>query len=181
MPDKFFDEIKNELQNGAKVKGHPFRFFTLATSGVDNYARLRTMVLRKVTKGLKLTFFTDKRSKKVIHIKENKRISLLFYHPEKLLQIRVEGIATINTDPKRLKKMWDELGPESKKSYTTKEAPGSVIDNPVTLGYLKDGDHSCIVDVRPFRIEYLKLERPNHIRIRFFRDGKNWKSEFLVP
>lgn len=181
MSDKFFRELKEELRKGAENKGHPYHCFTLATLGVDNYARQRTVVLRKVSKDLELTFFTDKRSKKIIHIKENKRVSLLFYHPELLLQLRVQGIATINTKSKQLKKMWRELGPESKKSYTTKEAPGSVIESPNTLEYLNDEDHSCIVKVTPFRIEYLKLEHPNHLRIRFSWDDMNWKREFLVP
>jgi len=181
MPDKFFIEIKDKLRKGAEEKGHPFRYFTLATLGVDNYARLRTLVLRKVSEDLKLTFFTDKRSKKIIHIKENKRVSLLFYHPEELLQIRVQGIATIKTDQDQLKRVWNELGPESKKSYTTEKAPGSEIGNPKGLDYLKYGDYFAVVEIEPFKFEYLKLERPDHLRIRFFIEHNDWKGEFLVP
>lgn len=181
MPNRFFDEIKDELRKGVEKKGHPFRYFTLATLGVDKYARLRTLVLRKVSEDLMLTFFTDKRSKKIIHIKENKRVSLLFYHPEELLQIRVQGIATIKTNQDQLKSTWNELRPGSKKSYTTKKVPGSEIDNPKGLEYLKDDNYFTVVEIEPFKIEYLKLARPDHLRIRFFREHNDWIGEFLVP
>ncbi|MGI9552126.1 MAG: pyridoxamine 5'-phosphate oxidase family protein [Aurantibacter sp.] len=181
MSDNFFQEVKEELRKGAEIKGHPFHYFTLATLGVDKYARLRTLALRKVSKDLKLTFFTDKRSKKIIHIKENKRVSLLFYHPGKLFQLRVQGIATINTDQEQLKKIWNELGVESKKGYTTKEAPGSTLENQTALEYLKEGDYFSVVEIEPYRIEYLKLEKPDHLRIRFSKEDKDWNGEFLVP
>lgn len=181
MPNKFLDEIKDEFRKGIEEKGHPFRYFTLATLGVDNYARLRTVVLRKVSADLMLTFFTDKRSKKIIHIKENNRVSLLFYHPEKLLQIKVEGIATIKTDQAKLTSMFNELGAGSKKSYTTEKIPGSEIDSPKELEYLKDGNYFTMVEIEPFKIEYLKLERPDHLRIRFFKKNTDWKGEYLVP
>jgi len=181
MTDKFLNEIKDELRKGVKKKGHPFRYFTLATIGVDKYARLRTLVLRKVSEDLMLTFFTDKRSKKIIHIKENKRVSLLFYNSEELLQIRLQGIATIQNNPDQLKRLWNELGPKSKKSYTTKKAPGSEIDKPNSLEYLKEGDYFTAVEIEPFKIEYLKLASPEHLRIRFSKDDHSWKGEFLVP
>lgn len=181
MSDTYFREIEQELREGAESHLHPYHYFTLATLGVDNIARQRIVALRKVSKKLKLTFFTDKRSKKMIHIKENKRVSLLFYHPEKLLQLRVQGIASIKRSQKRKKNLWFKLRPESKKSYTTKEAPGSALKNPTALEYLKEGDYFSVVEIEPFRIEYLKLEKPEHIRIRFSKEGRGWIDEYLVP
>lgn len=46
-------------------------------------ARLRTTVIRNVSKDLIFTSYTDKRSKKVSHIKENNKVSVFFYHAEK--------------------------------------------------------------------------------------------------
>ncbi len=181
MPGNFFEELKDELHKGAEAKGHPFRFFALATLGVDNYARLRTIALRKVSKDLKLTFFTDRRSKKVIHIKENKRVSLLFYHPEKYLQVRLQGVARIVGDKDYVEKERSALGSQSKKNYTTKEAPGSALENPGTVDYLKDRDYFSVVEIEPYRIEYLKLAEPEHIRIRFVKKEDDWQGEFLVP
>lgn len=181
MTDNFFDELKEELQKGAIEKGHPFRYFTLGTVGLDRIARLRTLVLRQFSKDMVLTFYTDKRSKKVTHIKENRKVSLLFYHPRKLLQIRIEGIAHIILDENTRKKSWSGIRPTGRKDYTTTEAPGSAIKATDTVEYLDDKDHFCIIEVNPFKIEYLMLKSPHHLRIRFSKKEDLWISEFLVP
>ena len=179
--ESFFDEIKLELQNGAITKEHPFHYFTIATLGVDKFARLRLVALRNVSEDLKLTFFTDKRSKKVLHIKENPRVTLLFYHPTKLLQLRIEAMARINSDEFQIQKTWEGIGTEAQKDYLTKEAPGTTITNPDKLEYLKEGDFFSIVDIEPFRIEYLKLNTKGHVKIKFYKKNPDWLKEFLVP
>ncbi|MDV7139394.1 pyridoxamine 5'-phosphate oxidase family protein [Maribacter sp. TH_r10] len=176
-----FEEILSELQNGAKDREHPYHYFTIATLGVDKFARLRLVALRNVSNDLKLTFFTDKRSKKVLHIKENPRVSLLFYHPEKLLQLRIEGMATINSDQFQIQKTWETIGNEARKDYLTTEAPGTTITNPESVEYLKDGDYFSIVDIEPFRIERLKLNTEGHRKTKFNKKGDKWTSEHLVP
>ncbi|WP_041633300.1 pyridoxamine 5'-phosphate oxidase family protein [Maribacter sp. HTCC2170] len=181
MADRIFEKIKQELKKGAFKKGHYFKYFTLATLGVDKYARLRLVALRNVSEDLKLTFFTDKRSKKVLHIKENNKVSLLFYHHKKLVQLRIEGLAKINNDQFEIKKNWAEVGAESKKDYLTKKAPGTSIKSPENLEYLKEGDFFSIVEIEPFRIEYLKLKKNGHSKIKFDKTDKGWSSEYLVP
>jgi len=175
------DDLKKELQNGAGVPGHPFRCFTLGTVGLDRVARLRTVVLRKVSDDLRLTFYTDSRSKKIIHLKENNKVGLLFYNPDKLLQLKVEGLAKIFKDEAANKKVWDAIDPKARKVYSTSLAPGSELEDPKQLQYLEGKNNFCVVEVTPFKIEYLKLQKPHHLRIRFsFRDSK-WASEYLVP
>ena len=181
MPDKIFNKIKQELKKGALKKGHYFKYFTLATLGVDKFARLRLVALRNVSDDLKLTFFTDKRSKKMLHIKENNRVSLLFYHHKKLIQLRIDGIARINNDQYQIQKSWEQIGTEARKDYITKEAPGSSIEDPESLEYLKEGDYFSIVEINPFRIEYLELKKNGHTKIKYSKDESGWTSEYLVP
>jgi pyridoxine/pyridoxamine 5'-phosphate oxidase len=175
------DYLREELQNGATLKGHPFRYFTLGTVGLDRLARLRTVVLRKVSDDLKLTFYTDKRSKKVIHLKENNKVGLLFYHPDKLMQFKVEGLAQVFKDETANNEVWAAIDPSARKDYATSMAPGSELEDPGQLQYLDGKSNFCVVEVTPFKIEYLQLRKPHHLRIRFsFRNGK-WTSDFLVP
>lgn len=181
MTTDFLTELKEDLKNGASDKGHPFRYFTFATVGSGRIARLRTVVLRKVDSDLKLTFYADKRSKKIIHIKENNNVSLLFYNPKKLFQLRVDGIATIIKDEKIKRDYWNGIETRSQKEYTSATAPGSVIKNPDTLGFLEDENHFCAIEIESFKIEYLKLRQPNHMRVRFSKEGLVWKSDFLAP
>lgn len=175
------DDLKEELQHGATVKGHPFRYFTLGTVGLDRMARLRTVVLRKVSDDLKLIFYTDVRSKKIIHLKENNKVGLLFYHPKKLLQFKVEGLARVFKDEASNNEVWAAVDPRARKDYATTMAPGTELQDPDQVQYLEGRSNFCVVEVTPFKIEYLKLQHPHHLRIRFsFRDGK-WNSDYLVP
>lgn len=181
MTNALFIELKKELENSVVKRGHPFRCFTFATVGTGRIARLRTVVLRKMTPDLKLTFYTDKRSKKIIHIKENSNVSLLFYHPEKLLQLRIEGVATIDSNTEVNKKIWDGMDLSAKKEYTTQNAPGSKTVNPSTIEYLDSENYFCTVEITPFKIEYLKIQRPSHVKARFSKNNDGWSGEFLVP
>jgi len=180
MTQNIFQELSEELKKGVSQKGHAFRYFTLATVGLDQVARLRTIVLRNVSEDLQLTFYTDSRSKKMIHLQENKKVGLLFYNPKNMMQIRIEGMAKVVNDLETKEKYWNG-NKKSRKDYTTTTAPGTALSNPNQLEYLDDEDHFCIVEITPFKIEYLKLQSPNHIRVRYSWEVDFWEHEFLVP
>ncbi len=181
MINTFFEELNNELHKGVHKKGHPFRYFTLATVGANGLARLRTVVLRQVSQDLKLTIYTDNRTKKVAHIKANSQVSLLFYHPKNLLQLKIEGTAQLVFDEERLKKYWSGVQLSSRKDYITENSPGTEIKNPDEISYLEDKNYFLMIDIVPKKIEYLKLKRPNHIRAEFVKENEDWNGTFLVP
>lgn len=181
MTDNIFSEIQKELDLGVSEKKHPFKLAVLGTVGLDQMARLRTIVVRKISKDLRVTFYTDKRSKKVTHIKENNKVSMLFYHPEKSIQLKIEGIATLINDAAILKQHWTAVGERSKKDYTTTKAPGTEITNSEGIEYLNETHHFCMIIVEPKKIEYLKLNPDTHTRIRYSNENGKWHGEFLVP
>lgn len=183
MTATFWDELLKELRKGLNIKGHPFRYCTLGTVGLDQLPRLRTIVLRDMDDdtSMNLYFYTDARSKKIMHINENPRVSLLFYHPKKLMQLKIEGWAEQVQDSALLQKRWAKIGARSRKDYITEQPPGTALDNPDNINYLNDENHFCMVRVAPFKIEYLKLKRPNHLRIHFAKENGDWEGEFLVP
>lgn len=179
--DQIFKILKEELLKGSTEKLHPFRYFTLGTVGLDRVTRQRTVVLRKVSDDLKLSFYTDLRSKKIIHIKENSKVGLLFYHPEKLLQLKIEGLATV-IKGEAIAETYDNNIPEdARKDYTTALAPGTPLEDPGVIEYLKKENHFCVVEITPFKVEYLKLQRPEHQRVRFSKRHELWSGEYLVP
>ncbi|WP_350290801.1 pyridoxamine 5'-phosphate oxidase family protein [uncultured Croceitalea sp.] len=181
MVEGIFKELKTELLNGYSKKGHPFRYFTLATSDETNAPQQRTVVLRKITPKLELLFYTDKRSSKVQQLLKNDAVSALFYHPKQLLQLKVDGKAEIVNDEKIIASLWSEIPLKSKKDYTTQNAPGSLIQNPDEVDYLNEENHFCIVQIIPRQIEYLQLKSPNHLRVLFKEENGQWKGSFLVP
>jgi pyridoxine/pyridoxamine 5'-phosphate oxidase len=180
MIEKAFETLKTALFNGIHKKGHPFRYFTLATINGD-MPQQRTVVLRKISEDLKFTFYTDNRSSKINQIQANKNVSLLFYHPKKLIQIKIEGKATLVNDKEILNKYWHGIPIKARKDYTANKIPGSTIDNLDSIAYLEEKNHFCIVEIISDSIEYLKLQRPNHQRILFTKTKENWAGKFLVP
>ncbi|TXD50751.1 MULTISPECIES: pyridoxamine 5'-phosphate oxidase family protein [unclassified Polaribacter] len=180
MKNQILEEAKQELVNGHSKKRHAFRYFVLATNE-NGKPRQRTVVLRKTLADLSLVIYTDKRTQKVKDIQDNAEFSALFYDSKKLLQIRVEGKAELITDKEQIATYWHTVQAESRKDYTTSIAPGTPIKNPDEVGYKAEENYFCPVKLIPNTIEYLRLKRPNHIRVLFTRMDTDWSGEFLVP
>jgi len=134
LKNQFLEEARIELINGHAKKRHPFRYFTLATIE-NNEPRQRTVVLRKTLTDLSFVFYTDKRTQKIEDLQQNSSCSALFYNPKKLLQLRISGRAEIITDKEQIATYWHTIQEASKKDYTTKIAPGTLINNPDGIAY----------------------------------------------
>ena len=180
MKNQYLEEALRELVNGHAKKRHPFRYFVLATTE-NGKPKQRTVVLRKTVSDGSLIIFTDKRTPKITDIQVNSNFSALFYDAKKLLQLRIEGTAELVTDKAQIETYWHTVQAASRKDYTTIVAPGTVIKNPDVVNYNPEENYFCPVKLVPNTIEYLRLKRPNHLRILFTKAGDNWEGEFLVP
>ena len=180
MKNQILEEIKQALVNGHSKKRHPFRYFVLATNE-EGKPRQRTVVLRKTLLDLSLVIYTDKRTQKIRDIEHNSEFSALFYDSKKLLQIRIEGKAELITDKEQIATYWHTVQEASRKDYTRHIAPGTPIKSPDDVGYKSKENYFCPVKLIPNKIEYLRLKRPNHLRILFSRIDTDWSGEFLVP
>lgn len=180
MKNQLLEEAKIELVNGHTKKRHPFRYFTLATIK-NGKPKQRTVVLRKTLDDLSLVFYTDNRTDKIKELKNNAEFSALFYHPKKLLQVRIEGKAALITDKEQIESYWHTVQQASRKDYTTQIAPGTPIKNPDEVEYNSKENYFCPVKLVPSSIEYLRLKRPNHLRVLFSKSDGDWLGDFLVP
>ena len=179
MLKQLFTDAKQEIKFGYLKRNHPFRYPVLA-SIEENVPQQRTVVLRDATKDFELILFTDARSPKIKQFEAHPAASLLFYHPKKMLQLKVQGEIKIIRSGKQLADYWDKIQGKSRKDYTTQSAPSQTIKNPDHVDYLTDDNHFCVLKLVPNSIEYLQLKRPNHIRAIFY-ETNNWEGEFLVP
>lgn len=180
MTQQYLEEAIRELVNGHSKKRHPFRYFVLATNE-NGKPRQRTVVLRKTLLDASLVIYTDKRTQKIKDIQNNSEFSALFYDSKKLLQLRIEGKAELITDKEQIATYWHTVQASSRKDYTTIIAPGTAIINPDEIEYKPEENYFCPVKLIPKTIEYLRLQRPNHIRILFSKIDNDWSGEFLVP
>ncbi len=179
MLDKIFSDLKQEIKFGYLKKKHPFRYPVLASSA-DGFPHQRTVVLRDTTDKFEPLIYTDERSDKINHFESNPKASLLFYHPKKLLQVKITGTMEIIRDGEEFEQSWNKIQGNSRKDFTTIEAPGTPIKNPDNVEYSEEEDHFCVLKLVPSQMEYLQLKRPNHIRALFEKEN-DWEGEFLNP
>jgi len=159
-------------------KKHSYRFFTLGTSNISK-PEIRTVILRDFnSKNLQFTIFTDSRSSKVLSLKNNPDAALLFYDPETLIQIRVDAHCVLIQKDDEL---FNKQSPASQKDYRTYLAPGTKIDSAASVSFLKEKNHFKRLVFEATKIDFLQLNRINHIRAVFKKVNSIWQGEFMTP
>jgi pyridoxine/pyridoxamine 5'-phosphate oxidase len=175
-----FQLAKTELLRANADRKHPFRTFWLGTFGT--FPEVRTVVKRKTYPDLRTLFFTDSRSPKVQQMLTNPKVTALFYHPKKKLQVRVKGEACL-VDPagKEFEALLDRLRQSPAiKDYTTLHAPGTEITEAET-SLFDEQVHFAAVEVKPLEIDILLLGEHTHERMRYTLEAGAWQEISLVP
>lgn len=182
------------LIKGAIDKKDPLHLATIGTTN-QQIAEIRTVVLRKTDATNRLLYFyTDFRSKKVQQLITHPSLSWLFYHPNKNIQLRAYGAATIHHQNDLTLEKWQSLPSYGRKTYGTNQAPSTPLpyadDDLPNLWKVPEIDlaeteyayaNFAVVTCEINRIEWLHLQRSGHRRALFNFVGGEWKGEWLVP
>ena len=167
------------LDAGTRSAGHHFHSFIFSTIR-NNTPELRTVILRTVDENSSsLYFHTDLRSKKIIDIEKNNSVSALFYDSARRIQLRIQGLAFIESNNDYTKKVWQSMRDESKLCYMGPFAPSSAIksflpnlpDNPLEkinqeddkLGYSRFSRVKIVLKT----LDWLQLHHKGHKRLQF--------------
>lgn len=179
--EEVLSSVIHEIHRGALDKKHPFRYSILSTV-YKGMPESRYIVLREVDdEDLACYFHTDGRSDKVSEIKNNNSASVLLYHPSKKVQIRLKGKAFFDNEKKEI---WANMSADAKKAYTSKKAPGEVINSPESGWEWDDeakSEYFTIIRFVPSEMEILQLSGQEHLRAQFTRNEKLWDSVWLQP
>lgn len=179
-PSQIWQTVLHELLRGALDPKHPFRFLTLATAGT-NFPQVRTVVLRELSSKVEFLVYTDFRSAKVQDLLKIPRVSLLFYHPKKQVQVRVKALATLHVADELAQEHWKRVSEKRQSEYKSELVPGTRIEKP-ELGWeiRADSAHFSVLKFSPLSIEVLQLEKKGHLRIQF-ELASGWQGNWLVP
>lgn len=189
-----FQIIKSEWENinlgiqKAKHDYHSFVFSTVSKNSPDS----RTVILRDFDEHQPAIWFhSDRRSKKILHLEENEKVSALFYDKSRKVQLRINGIADIEEDIEHNKKIWDSMRPESKLCYMGPYAPSQKI-NQFEPNTLKKSAHDldkkdehlglsrfCRIRIKIKKLDWLKLDYKGHQRLEF-KFGKKVKIQWIA-
>ena len=172
--------LLHELHRGALDPKHPFRYLTVATVG-EQFPQVRTVVMRQFTADLEFLAYTDVRSSKVQELLEVPRVSLLFYHPKKQVQVRVKALATIHVMDELAQEHWKRVPDKRRSEYQSKLDPATRIAAPAA-GWESSSEHShfSVLKFSPLALEVLQLSREGHLRAQFDL-ASGWEGSWLVP
>lgn len=192
--DSIEADLWTRLEEGARSARNDFHQPVVGTISND-MPSVRMVVLRRVwAQERKLAFHTDIRSPKVADLKANPSISLLFYHKDHRLQLRVQGIAVVDTHGPAASAAWENSAPSSRRCYLSTEAPGHRSEIP-SIGFpetfrgrvpameetLPGREHFSIVMVQVQSVDWLWLNHAGHRRAKFmYREG-GFDASWLVP
>lgn len=185
------------LIDGSQNRKSPLHTPTVATVRDDGTPSQRIMVLREAERDSRsLRFNTDNRASKVADIGNSGLISILCYHPQAKVQLRLSGRGKIEQESAACDAAWDEATLYGKRCYLADPAPGSSVDAPTSgLDPDVEGRKPEGFEVAPARenfailcadieqIEWLYLAHTGHRRALFSWNGadKQWFSQWLVP
>jgi len=192
--DGILDDMWSMLLRGVTDSKDPFHWPVLGTTGKDA-CRLRTVILRQAIRSERLLVcHTDARAAKTQEIMNFAKVSWLFYHPAKKIQLRISGLATLHTDDRFADEQWSETKATSRLNYCTVDAPGTHVAKPSSglpdfllnkipslfeteIGRKNFMAIACRID----EVDWLRLSTLGNWRARFKWDAERMYATWLVP
>ena len=182
------------LDRGVSHYRDPFHWPVLATTGSKG-PELRCVILREFSRSDRvLVCHTDARAAKVREIARHSKISWLFYHPQKKVQLRITGHATLHADDDFADRQWAASRLSNRLNYLATEPPGTPIDNPSSgwpdflrhraptlLDTERGRQHFAAIACRIDAIDWLVLRLSGNRRARFQWDAAGLHANWRVP
>jgi len=186
-----YDQIWDDLKDGVTNTKSAFHYPIISTIDKNGYPSSRTVVLREIHKENNIiSFNTDIRSKKWLEIKNNNKISVSIYEPNKKIQIRIIGLAILNYKNKIWESAWDSTPSMSRECYSTPYPPSTAISKPedidTSLKKIKNEDLEKYkvnfgrIDIHIKSVDWLYLIHSGHRRTKF-ELSKNISMSWLAP
>ena len=183
MTENSFPIWRKELKSARKKEGKsPLRrWIQLATVSSNNEPRIRTVVFRGWEKESSMLIFTDSRSDKIEHLKNNSNAEVLWLFLRTKSQFRFKG------HMKELKvnsKYWDSLSDKSKSTWYWHH-PGKEIDNNIQTSQiiptnLNKPKNFVVLEFEIYSVDLLKLVTPIHKRY-IWKKINNWELIEINP
>ncbi|MEO0815775.1 MAG: pyridoxamine 5'-phosphate oxidase family protein [Pseudomonadota bacterium] len=154
------------LTRAAHDKKSPLRWPVLISAGVNEGAEGRVVVLRGFDRTRRrVEIWTDRRSGKVMELRSDPFVSLLFFERAKMIQMRAKGRAEIVTDGEGWEKAFERANHASLDDYTTTSAPGDALneaDISRQISLAQETFTQILIEID--RIDWLHLSRDGHRR-----------------
>ncbi len=191
------EEAWKLLAQGKKDRHSPLHTLVVASNDQQGTPSQRVMVLRSIdTEKRLIRFNSDRRAAKVTQISENANVSVLGYHPEAKIQLRMGGTSEILKDGHHFETAWKNASPYGKRCYLADPGPGQIVAEPSSglapkLEGVKPSEEQLvpakqnfsILQVKIDKLEWLYLAHTGHRRAQFSwnEEQQEWDSQWLIP
>ena len=182
--DRVLDMSWDLLRSGVESRKHPMHLGVVATVA-DGKPEARTVVLRRADRDeRRVCFHTDRRAPKVSELSEQPAVSLVFYHPEERVQLRLRATAALHHGDEIAREAWRNSLLMSRACYLVKSAPSAELagdlpqtgesppaptEEQVEPGFANFAVVECVVE----EIDWLHLQAGEHARaVCRFEDGR---------
>jgi pyridoxamine 5'-phosphate oxidase len=195
--DLSFSKAWELLADGAAHRTRAAHTPVVASVDAAGNPHQRVMILREAdATSRRLRFHTDSRSSKIAELESRKAVSVLIYDADEKIQLRLSGIATVETSSPMADVAWEESTLFARRCYMAERAPGDESDMPTSgLPARIEGKKPTEADIEPVRsnfavilvivdeIEFLYLANAGHRRAKWnWRDAtQDWSGSWLVP
>ncbi len=161
------------------------RWLQLATLGLDNYPRVRTVVFRGWSDTSEMKILSDKRSQKYFELESNNKVEICWLFQESKCQFRFRGNSSIDFGKDRLyhwkklddlsKSMWSWPSPGDKFELNNNNNNQILIDKNII-----NNDNFILLRINFIYVEQLLIMNHVHLRRRWMRDNE-WNEEQIYP
>ena len=187
-------QVWKMLTRGVSHFNDPFHWPILGTTG-KNGISLRTVILRQFLLPERiLVCHTDARADKVQEISNCDKVSWLFYHPKKKVQLRISGHATLHADDHFADDQWAATKIISRLNYCASEPPGTPTDKPSSgipdfllnkiptlLESERGRKNFMVIACKIESMDWLILQAVGNRRARFDWDENGLSARWLIP
>jgi len=173
---------------------NPFHQPSLTTLEGDR-PQVRLVILREFAeKERTLICHCDARGSKVSQIQANPKVSWLFYHPDKWLQLRLSGTATVHTEDETADSQWKKVRLHHRINYCAALPPGSPTDRPTSglpdflrekapklLDVPEARKNFAAIVCRFDEMDWLLLKLTGHLRAQFSWKDDRMEASWVIP
>lgn len=176
------DEVWKLLAEAVTDESSPWRIFSLATLGDDEWPTVRQVVLRGVgCERRELIFSTDPRTPKWVQLQVNPRAEVLFWDEVKKVQLRCRVSARCHEGDELARAYQEQMPAHLAGDFAALSIPGSRIQDAAS-GYELGEDWSFgVVILEVTEMDWLELGRLGHRRVRFLLQDERWVGSWVQP
>ncbi len=169
--------------NRKESKFNSSRWLQLATIGIDNSPRVRTVVFRGWSESFEMNIYTDKRSQKYHELDSNNKVELCWLFVKSKCQFRFRGTSRIDLGNDKTRH-WEKLSENSKSMWSWPTPGDQYINN--TLKDLSintkhfPSKNFTLLKIEIKHVDQLLLKETEHIRRRWIKK-REWIEERINP